>query len=144
MAIKDIFKVSRKTFFNPTDWIGYNELKTQNLTIWDTVRGLFYPPKPRREESFENAVTRLHLKEEDIKEAEQDYFYFAVGFLILSILSVLISIAVGILYQTIAGFILGLAMGLLFLGQAFRNHFFYFQIKNRKLGCTLEDWKNRK
>jgi len=43
--------------------------------------------------------------------------------------------------RTVSGFLIGLAVAGLFASQAFRYHFWYFQIQQRKLGCTLEDWK---
>lgn len=140
MAFRRAFKVSRKTFFNPTGWLGYNEIKENNQTIWDTSKDLFKPATPHREEQFEAAVQRMKLSEADLKETYQDYQFFAYLFLALGIAAILFSFYVAF-NLNIAGLFLGFAMSVLFLGQAFRYHFWAFQIKNRKLGCTFAEWK---
>ncbi len=61
MPIKDLFKVSRKTFFNPAGWVGYGWVKDQTILFWDLVRDQFKPAKPERTETFAEAVTRLKL-----------------------------------------------------------------------------------
>ena len=52
------------------------------------------------------------------------------------------------LYLLFSGFLLScllaIAVSILSLSQAFRYHFWYFQIKHRKLGCTFEEWREGK
>jgi intracellular multiplication protein IcmV len=141
MAIKDIFKVSRKTFINPSGWLGYTELKSSTTTAWELMRGLFYTPKDVNPETFEEAMTRLNLTEEDIKQQSVRYFNFAVLFITLAVVSFLFAFYLLFVEHTFAGCLLGLAVTALFGSQAFRYHFWYFQIQRRKLGCTFEEWK---
>lgn len=142
MAIKDILKVNRKTFFAPFDWFGYRQVKETTLWIWATVRGLFFiPAEPARKETFEEAKVRLRLTEEDIKETEKDYYFYALLFLGCAIVAFIGGFILLVKFKTLSGFILALATTGIFLSQAFRNHFLYFQIHMRKLGCTYEEWK---
>ncbi len=144
MAIKDVLKVSRKTFLNPREWIGYDAIKDQTKTIWDILKALFTPAKPEREETFEQAMQRLELTEADVKTRGQTYFIYALSFLLLSIIAFFVDCYLLIYYHIISGFFLGLAVTLLLATQAFRFHFWYFQIKHRKLGCTFQEWRNGK
>ena len=140
MAIKDIFKVSRKTFFNPGGWVGYNQVKSNTTIIWDIIRGLVYPMTPERSETFEAAMQRLNQTENDIQTTGQTYFEYALVFLFLGACLAIYSFYLLFFHRTFSGFLLGIASGALFLSQAFKYHFWYFQIKQRKLGCTFQDW----
>lgn len=144
MALKDVVKVNRKTFLDPRSWIGYDSLKTQTNSIWDLMRGMFTPARPTRTETFEAAMKRLDLTEKDLKATMQTYRYFLWIFLALSGLSLLFGIFLLIAYLTFAGFILGCVVSIFFLSQAFRYSFWLFQMKNRKLGCTFEEWRQGK
>jgi intracellular multiplication protein IcmV len=141
MAIKDVFKVNRKTFVDPNAWLGYDTVKTETKGVWSLFRAVFRrPAKPVREESFEQAVKRLHLTEKDIKEAQDTYFFYAMIFAMAG--AVILLVAFYLIFNGhFLGFLLGMAVGAVMLAHAFRNHFLYFQIKHRKLGCTFEEWR---
>jgi intracellular multiplication protein IcmV len=144
MAIKDVFKVNRKTFFNPRGWIGYDELANQTQNIWDILKNLIAPAKPQRKESFTEAMQRLNLTEADLKEKSQTFINYTIGFILLGFCSFIFSFYYLLHHHTIAGFLIGLAVTILFATQAFRFHFWHFQIKHRKLGCTFAEWRNGK
>ncbi len=141
MPIKDVFKVSRKTFINPSAWIGLPELKDTTKTLWQIVRGLFVVPQAGEPETFEESLARQGLTEEDVKEQAERYFIFAVIFATLAVVSVIFAFYLLFAERTFSGFLLGLAVTILFGSQAFRYHFWVFQIQSRKLGCTFEEWK---
>lgn len=146
MALKDIVKVNRKTFFNPSAWLGYDFLKAQTLYLYGFMKNVIVRPDitPEREESFDEAVKRLNLTEQSINETKQSYFVYAMGFLVLALMTFLFGFYLLFAQGTWAGWILSLAVTALLLSQAFRFHFWYFQIKYRKLGCTFEEWKQGK
>jgi intracellular multiplication protein IcmV len=141
MAIKDILKVSRKTFFDPSAWIGVPEIKDHTKTIWQIIRGLFVTPTSTYSETFEEALVRMNLTEQDIKDQADRYFNYAVLFATLVIVSIVFAFYLLFVERTVSGFLLGLAVSGVFGSQAFRYHFWYFQIQQRKLGCTFEEWK---
>jgi intracellular multiplication protein IcmV len=142
MALKDIFKVSRKTYFNPTAWLGVSEVRGTTMVLWRILKDLFVPPvSSGREETFDAALKRLDVSEEELQERGKDYYMYSVLFLGCGIFGVLFAFYIFIKHHTFAGFLLGLAAGALFLAQSFRYHFWFFQIKCRRLGCTIEEWK---
>lgn len=144
MAIKDIFKVSRKTFFNPTEWIDLQAIRFQNMTFWAVIKALITPEKAEIKETFEQAMQRMGLNEEDLKEAQQSYASYALFFLLCAIGIAAFSFYLLFVHRTVQGWLLGLATAGLSLVQAFRFDFWSFQIKHRKLGCTFAEWKQRK
>ena len=144
MALKDVFKLDRKTFFNPSGWIGYDTVKQTNATIWSILRSIFFPPTPEHPETFAESVARQHLTEEDIQNAEQRYLLLAYIFLVLGSVAFVMCFYFLIYHETLAGCLLAISTAALFFSQAFKYHFWYFQIKFRKLGCTFKEWRRGK
>lgn len=141
MAVRDIFKVSRKTFINPTGWIGYESLKFQNQTMWAVLKNLFTTAKPERKESFKEAMHRLKLSEEDVKYGAVNYRILAMIFLAIGLLFLIHSFYLLFHHSTFLGWFLGLGASGLFFAQAFRYDFWSLQMRRRKLGITFSDWK---
>ncbi len=144
MSVKDVLKVNRKTFLNPRSWVGYDALKDQNRTIWRVLKDLFTPATPTRTETFDAAAERFNLSEEELRQAQANFSFFSIFFLVLSVLSLCIGFYLLIWHRTFAGLILSFATAALFGAQAFKYHFWFFQTKNRKLGCTFQEWRQQK
>lgn len=144
MAVKDIFKVSRKTFFNPRAWLDYDGLKSQTTMLWGTLKRVFTLAKPERQETYEEAMQRFGLSEAEAQERGQLYLAYAYFFLLFATSSIISGFYLLFHHKTISGWLLAIAVTALFLSQAFRYHFWYFQIKHRKLGCTLQEWRQGK
>lgn len=142
--VTDALKVNRKTFFNPSGWVGYESIKAQTQGVWVSLKGIFFPPKAGRQETFEQAQNRLHLSEADIQSKAAAFLNYSYAFILLAICTFIVSFFYLFTYHTFAGWLLGLAVATLFASQAFRFHFWYFQMKHRKLGCTFEEWKRGK
>jgi hypothetical protein len=141
MAVRDIFKVSRKTFFDPAAWIDYDGLKRFNMTLFASIKGLFVREEPPKQETFEEAKSRFNLSDEEIQSIATRYRLYAVFFAILGL--VIFAYALYLLFSntTLLGFILGLAVSGFGFAQAFRYDFWAFQIRRRQLGATFNDWK---
>ena len=144
MGVKDIFKVSRKTFFNPREWIGFDLLKDQSKTIWSFFRSVTVPMQPERTESFKEAMARLNVSEQDLEPLAKRFFLYALFFLGLTILNAIYGFYLLLHHHAFLGLVLAIAVCGLLLAQAFKYHFWYFQIKNRKLGCTIGEWRRGK
>lgn len=144
MAVKDIFKISWRTFFNPSAWIGINELKGYTQIYKEVIKNTFEKPKPRHRESFTQAVKRQGLTEKYLKTIEKQYFITCIVFLVLAGLTFVASFVYLIHHKTFAGWLLGLSVTALLLTQYFRYSFWHFQIKHRKLGCTFAEWRSGK
>ncbi len=140
MALRDIFKITRKTYFNPTAWLGYDDIKNQTSDIWNILSALFTPAKPTRTETFDQAVQRLELSEQDIHKTSQTYLAYAWVFGMFALLALLGGIYLIAYHGSGYAFVLAIVCAILFLAQTFRYHFWFFQMKHRKLGCTFDEW----
>jgi intracellular multiplication protein IcmV len=140
MAVKDIFKFSRKTFFDPGAWLGLNQLASYTRVIGSTLKTTFTPEKALHTESFEEAMARLNVTESDLQEIASRYRLYTFFFLALSVISFLAGFYYLFKYGTFAGWVLATSVGMLFGANAFRFDFWCFQIKHRKLGCTFDEW----
>ncbi len=141
MPIGRFFKISRKTFFDPKAWMDYDSFKDQNEIIKSSLANLFTVSQPEHEETFENALKRLHLTEADIKGLTKKYLTYAWIFLLVGILTFLYAFFLLFLYHALGSWLLGLAVATLFFSQAFKYHFWSFQMHRRQLGATIQDWK---
>lgn len=140
MAVKDVFKFSRKTFFNPSAWLGLDQLIAYNRVITSTLKTTFTAEKTEHAETFEEAMVRLNVTEAELQERAQLYRWYTLLFLLLGILSLGTGFYYLFAYHTFAGWLLATCVALLFGAQAFRYDFWHFQIKQRRLGCTVAEW----
>jgi intracellular multiplication protein IcmV len=142
MALKDIFKISRKTFFNPGAWLGYDYVKDSTLYFWQAIKNIFVPQKAGtgRKETFEEAMKRQKLTEADVQQSAKNYLIYTLIFIALAVFTAFYGFYLLIEHKEWIAWILSMALVALLLSQAFRFHFWYFQIKHRKLGCTLREW----
>lgn len=144
MAVKDIFKVSRKTFFAPGAWLGYDFVKNQSIYLWTVLKSLINALFPQKTtlhpETFEQAMQRLSLTEESLKETERLYLLFAAFFALLGVMVIVVAVLF-LLAGHLAATLISFGIVAFLFSQAFRYHFWRFQIKHRKLGCTFQEWR---
>ena len=124
-------------------WMSLDYIKDVSSRTRYILKDLVVPQKATRTETFEQALERLHLSENDIAQRKIEFTRLLYTF--LTIAGLIISYA---LYMIIMGnpisSLVSFCLSLYALSQAFRFHFWLFQIKNRKLGCTLKEWFNSK
>lgn len=142
MAIRDVVKVSRKTFFDPKAWFGWNEVKLQSTAIFSILRDLFSISTPAREETFEQAIARFNIAEEDVERIAKRYLHFTWFFVVCFLIVFAYAFFLLFTYHVFFAFLMALAVATFFLGQAFRFHFWHYQLSVRRLGVTYTEWKN--
>lgn len=124
---------------NVRSWVDWDRMKVFTRYLINGLKKFFVPQKREEGESFEAAKKRLKLKESDIAARQ-------TGLLRLSILMIAVAfllLAYSIYLFAIGGYrggVVGFVVMLIALVLAFRYHFWYFQIKERKLGCTIQEW----
>lgn len=129
------------TIFNVRVWFDWERIKAFTLYLVEGFKKFFVPQQRKAGETFEAAKKRLKLTEKDLLARQ-------TGLLRLSILMVVFAILTfgySVYLFTEGGHkggIVGLVLMLIALVLAFRYHFWYFQIKERKLGCTIQEWFN--
>jgi hypothetical protein len=142
MAFFGIFSLNRKTFFNPTGWLGLDNMKTMNANLIATVKPLYQKQVPSRVETFAQAMERLGLTEQDVQLGSTSYRTYAFGFLLLGFAGLAYAFYLLLSHGSIYGLILGFVTSILFFTQAFKYDFWAMQMRQRRLGITVSEWSH--
>ena len=131
---------SFKPFVNVTGWIGLNTI-SEGVSNIKLMGHDFLTPTAvtAREETFSEAVDRMQLTPEILAQKERDFLRLACIFGTFSVLILFYALYLawtGLLFA----FILALVVSCLAITYAFRFHFWWFQVKHRKLGCSIKEW----
>lgn len=120
-------------------WFDWDRMKAFTQYLVSGIGQLFVPQKAKVVEPFEEAKARMNLTDSELLARQKGLFRLSIIMVVFAIL--LFVYAVTLLVEgSIRGFILGLVVTTIALILAFRYHFWYFQIKERKLGCTIQEW----
>lgn len=132
-------KWSLKPFFEIPRWIGMTTLKRNAAIIREQAVDITHLGQTKRQETFEAAIARFGLSEQDIILKQHAFLRLALTFVSVGV--IILCYAMYLLWHDIAiGGMIAFVVGLLAFGYAFRYHFWFFQIKHRKLGCTFKEW----
>ena len=139
---RGVGKVSGKVIDVRADkWLGYEYLKATSMRTFDIVRENFLPEQATSSETFEEALHRLQLTESLLKQRIKEFqrlLWFHLALTAGVIGYALYMASQHALIATLVAFCLSIWCA----GQAFRYHFWLFQMQHRKLGCTLSEWFN--
>ena len=107
--------------------------------ISDRAGRFFVIRRSESKETFDELINRLGLTEQDLLRQKNSFWNIAVINLLLFflMLSYAIYMAAHFLFP---GAYAAFAVSGIPLGLAVRYHFWYFQVKERRLGCRLRDW----
>ncbi|MCD6055959.1 MAG: icmV [Gammaproteobacteria bacterium] len=143
-TVKSIFSGFRMVFLpriHLKGLIGVDELKETSRAVKDIAKDTFTITEAKRQETFVEATHRLKLTPQTVAMRHRRFVQLAYSFLGMALLCFAYAIYLAFQGEVFA-FLLGLAVTGLGLMYAFRYHFFAFQIKHRKLGCSLKEWWN--
>lgn len=124
-------------------WMSLSYLGETFQSFQSLTRDMVIPKKAQYSETFEQAMARLELTEQDINDRKKEFirlFYFFIALGTVVIFYGLYLAYQGLLLPALISFCLAFYS----LTQAFRFHFWHFQMKYRKLGCTVSEWMNSK
>lgn len=126
---------------NIRNWFDWDRVKSCTLYLANGFSRLFVPQKVQntKTESFTQVVKELHLNDDALSEKQKSLLRLSILMVICAVL--LLSYAgYQFFFGSIKAFIVSLVVTLIALVLAFRYHFWYFQIKHHKLGCTFNEW----
>ena len=130
-------------FVSVTKWFGYEGLRDTTVALKKSAVGFMVPEKATYEEDFSTAQSRFNLTDEQVETKASDLLRLCLFFVLISFLILVYGFYL-LFNGNFSSFFLTLVIGCFSLANAFRYHFWFFQVKNRKLGCTLKDWYNAK
>lgn len=128
-----------KNIFNIRWWIDYDRLKSYTVYLSDGIKKVFIPRQAQQAESFEKAVKEFNLTEKELAARQKGLYRLS---LIMSALALFMLVYAGyhVFYGSLRATIISIVVMLIALVMAFRYHFWYFQIKQRQLGCSFRQW----
>jgi len=126
--------------FKVTKWVGLDRLTQSTKQLGRITKSLVTPEQAEYSETFEEALKRLNLSEDQINARRIEFTKLMLIYLLISIVLFSYSVYIVYAYKNILGFFMGFSITLFALSHAFRYHFWVFQIKHKKLGCSVRDW----
>lgn len=121
--------------------LGLGELKKSYSSLASDAKEMFTHDKTKNvaKETFEEAQERLQLTEEVLAQRKKNLWFTAMFYAGIGVV-----IFIYTLYLLFSGVLLGSFIGLVLtamaLGLSFRDHFWYTQIKQRRLGLSVKEW----
>ena len=125
--------------FNVRSWLDFDRLKAFTLYLVNGFKQMFIPQKKEAKESFEQALNRLNIDEKDLDEKKKSLYRLSL-LMCSSAAVIFIYMSYQMVFGGIKAVILSFILMLIALVLAFKYHFWYFQIKERKLGCSIAEW----
>ena len=128
-----------KPFINAKGWLGYESVKQGFHNIQMTYTDLFRTPQQNRQETFIEAVERLNLDKASLHKQYQNFRFMVLISITITMLLFTLSIY-WLAHKGYFGGTLTFLLSLIGLANAIRYHFWMYQIKQEKLGCTIQEW----
>ncbi|OGT62737.1 MAG: hypothetical protein A3I77_05610 [Gammaproteobacteria bacterium RIFCSPLOWO2_02_FULL_42_14] len=91
------------------------------------------------QETFEEAVRRYQLTEAQLQHRMNSYYRVAILCAILAVAALTWMVFLFVKAMIFPG-IAALSLALLMFAYSFSEHFRYFLIRERRLGCTMSEW----
>lgn len=142
MGLKNATKKTFSLGFNPLRWVGFEQLKANGSLLKNMVNRYFEPSEAKKStkpETFETCMKRYKLTEEDLQKKIKFTRLFVFVCLGASLLMLGYTFYLFSSHLFLGGFV-AFTLTLLLWAYAFREHFNYFQMKQRRLGCTFKEW----
>ncbi|RUR18000.1 type IV secretion protein IcmV [Legionella sp. km535] len=128
-----------KRIINIRAWSDWDRMKAFSSYLVNGFKRLFVTQKNVQVESFDSAVNKLKLSEAELLIKQNALFRLSMVMLAAAVM-ILFYTGYQLFYGSFKAVIVSLVVMLIALVLAFRYHFWYFQIKHRKLGCTIKEW----
>jgi intracellular multiplication protein IcmV len=142
MGFKKTIKRGVTSTFNVKRWLASDQIKQSGKTVKNLYNDLYgKKTKGKVFKSFEECVRHYGLTEDDIKKREKSCLLMSVTLAILAVPCFAYAIYLFATSFFLSG-VVALSLSALLLAYAFRENFNYFQIKQRRLGCTWQEWFN--
>ncbi|OGT22574.1 MAG: hypothetical protein A3C55_05465 [Gammaproteobacteria bacterium RIFCSPHIGHO2_02_FULL_42_13] len=132
-----------KPAINVKGWASWTFFKDNTASLVRMLKPVFMVHRLREDEktreSFEHALERLGMTETDVERKVQ--FLKRSFTFYMSVVAVAVLYAIYLFFHAdVFSLVVTILLFFLFLVKAFQMHFWLFQIKHRKLGCSFSEW----
>ncbi|PIQ44142.1 MAG: hypothetical protein COV52_08645 [Gammaproteobacteria bacterium CG11_big_fil_rev_8_21_14_0_20_46_22] len=128
-----------RNFLNVPAWLSYSYLKDLSGGVYGSVRQLFIKPEAHRSETFEQAMLRLKLTDKDVRQKIRETARLSYLYILLTLALWAYSVYLFIV-APLASACLAVVIGGICAVKFTRMRFWIFQMKQRRLGCSLKEW----
>lgn len=130
-----------KPLVNVPAWMGLKYLKEDNERLKRLAKSVLLPQAPEfQPETFEEAIARLGMQEADIQARMLSFKRLALIYCVVALCILGYGIYLLMMFDTIVGLVTTLVCVWIALALAFKQHFWYTQMKERRLGLTFREW----
>lgn len=120
-------------------WFDWDRIKSFTIALKNGIKLLFVKQEATKTESFESAVSRMKLSDTELTAKQKALFRLSL--LMLGMFVLIFGYGIyQLCYGTFKAFIVSLVVSVVAATLAFRYHFWFYQLKHRKLGCTFQEW----
>ena len=126
-------------FLNVSDWLGTSEIKRNASNLRSMAKSMFTVTKPESKETFEGAVAKYNLDDKAL-ERKKKYFFTAAMIYLLLFFSFICYFGYLVYKKNFMTSFSTLCISLIPLALFFKSHFWYTQIKYKRLGFTFSEW----
>lgn len=140
MGVGNFLKNTVKDNTNLKGWSSWVTVKDNAKTITGILKDVkAEATEPLVKTTFEQTIKKFGLSESDLHARMNSYFRVSV---VCALLGIAAFIWVFILFSKLMFLsgLMALALSALMFAYAFREHFYYFQMKKRRLDCTIAEW----
>lgn len=123
--------------------LGLGELKESYKSLSSSAKEMFTRDKHKGavKETFEQAVTRLNLTPDMLEKRKKNLLLTACFYSAIAV--VIFIYTISLLFSGVfLGTFIGLVLTFVATGLAYRDHFWYIQMRQQRLGISFQDWVN--
>lgn len=141
MGFRSYIKNTVKANTNVKGWSGWDTVKKNATVVKTFVDDLKVPETDASsvQLTFEAAMKKYGMTEADVAKGMKARLQSAWICLAFSIAALVWMVYLFYIGMFLSGLV-SLSLSALMAAYGFREHFYYFQMKRRKLNCTINEW----
>lgn len=131
-----------RRIFTVRQWIDWERVKGFTSFLISGFKNLFVVKSSKKAQSFDAVKAKFRLTDAELLEKQRGLFRMFILMMIFSafiFIYCLYHLVIANYYTALLSFI----VTLIALTLAFRYHFWHYQIKYRRLNCSISEWFNQ-
>lgn len=139
MGLKALLQKTVSVRFKLSRWVNYKQWKHLNDSLWHLMKSSFMPTQIKHSRTFTEVINQFQLNEDDLLARQRIFLRLTQLWLI--IFFIIFSYGIYSLFSKAwLGVMPAIGLSMITLCQAFRYHFWRFQLQQKRLGCSFQEW----
>lgn len=127
-----------KSFVNFPKWMGAKDIGSTGKSVYNALKKVVSKDSTFKE-TYDEAIKRMGLDEAHLAQRQAGFLRTSVFYLVMALGMMLYMLYLFSESHWHAA-IMTLSISAILLSFAFREHFWYTQMKHKRLGMTFQDW----